>query len=361
MLRLIIVPLIAAAALVLTDSTSAQTLQWDADASAPVNGGAGNWLGGTTWFNGATYQSWLDGSRASFGASAGTVTVNGPVSAAGLTFSVGGYTINGSSVLTLTSNTTAGGTQAIVTSGSGTTFISAPINLGAATGSATFSIGSGTTADISGKITSTNTEGINKTGSGTLILSGDNTYSGANTFTAGTVLVNNTAGSGTGTGTVTLSNSGTVLGGTGTISGAVTAGSSTVITGGTNGTVGALSLSSNVTFSGTAGYNVDISGGTSDKLIIGGALNLNSTTDQITFNGAADGTTSYVLATYGSVTGTFNTVNNLPSNYILFYGTNELDLIAVPEPSTWIGGALALGALGFSQRRRFVKRSRVTC
>jgi len=27
-------------------------------------------------------------------------------------------------------------------------------------------------------------------------------------------------------------------------------------------------------------------------------------------------------------------------------------LAPVPEPSTWIGGALALGAIGYTQRRR---------
>jgi hypothetical protein len=31
-------------------------------------------------------------------------------------------------------------------------------------------------------------------------------------------------------------------------------------------------------------------------------------------------------------------------------------LVPVPEPSTWIGGALALAAIGYTQRKRFVKR-----
>ncbi len=43
-------------------------------------------------------------------------------------------------------------------------------------------------------------------------------------------------------------------------------------------------------------------------------------------------------------------------------GTNGLDNIQltgtpVPEPSTWVGGALALLAIGYTQRRRFVKKT----
>ena len=50
-----------------------------------------------------------------------------------------------------------------------------------------------------------------------------------------------------------------------------------------------------------------------------------------------------------------------PTDFKLFYGladgngTIQLDnfsVTAIPEPNTWIAGALALGAIGFSQRRR---------
>jgi hypothetical protein len=39
-------------------------------------------------------------------------------------------------------------------------------------------------------------------------------------------------------------------------------------------------------------------------------------------------------------------------NYQLIYGTNDLILAPIPEPSAWIGAALALAAIGFMQRRR---------
>jgi autotransporter-associated beta strand protein len=62
---------------------------------------------------------------------------------------------------------------------------------------------------------------LTKTSSQSLIISGDNTYTGGTTVSAGGLFVNNLSGSGTGTGAVTVNGSST-LGGTGTISGAVT-------------------------------------------------------------------------------------------------------------------------------------------
>ena len=56
---------------------------------------------------------------------------------------------------------------------------------------------------------------------GTLEIQGASTYDGGTIVSAGTLLVNNTSGSGTGTGAVTV-NSGGTLGGTGTIAGAIT-------------------------------------------------------------------------------------------------------------------------------------------
>ena len=107
------------------------------------------------------------------------------------------------------------------------------------------------------------------------------------TIDAGTFLVNNTSGSGTGTGSVTV-NSGT-LGGGGTISGAVTVNAGGTISPGNS--VGSLTLQNNLTFSGASGnlatYFVELSGATSDKLAITGALDLRLY-DQITFSGTPE-------------------------------------------------------------------------
>lgn len=56
---------------------------------------------------------------------------------------------------------------------------------------------------------------------GTVVLTGDNSYSGNTSVPSGTLRVNNTTGSGTGTGTVTVGTSGT-LSGTGSLGGATT-------------------------------------------------------------------------------------------------------------------------------------------
>lgn len=60
---------------------------------------------------------------------------------------------------------------------------------------------------------------LDKTTAGTLLLDTANTYTGGATVSTGTLLVNNTVGSGTGTGSVTVA-AGAILGGTGTIAGA---------------------------------------------------------------------------------------------------------------------------------------------
>ena len=93
-----------------------------------------------------------------------------------------------------------------------------------------------------------------------------------------------------------------------------------------------------------ATYVVDISGPTSDKLIIGGMLDLTNNLDQITFNGSPDGTSTYVLATYASRTGTFD-FGAAPPGYQLIYGTNQLTLAPVPEPNTLALAAIASAML----------------
>jgi autotransporter-associated beta strand protein len=66
------------------------------------------------------------------------------------------------------------------------------------------------------------TGALTKIGSGTTTLTGANLYEGGTTVTAGTLLVNNHAGSGTGTGTVSVT--GGTFGGNGTVSGDVIVG-----------------------------------------------------------------------------------------------------------------------------------------
>ena len=91
---------------------------------------------------------------------------------------------------------------------------------------------------------------IFKDGSGTLTLTGANTYSGStNVVNVGLLLVNNSTGSGTGSGPVFVNNFGSRLGGIGTIAGAVTVNEAAVLLGGENyfAASGSLTLAGDVT------------------------------------------------------------------------------------------------------------------
>lgn len=74
---------------------------------------------------------------------------------------------------------------------------------------------------INGQITETGgARGVEKIGTGVVVFTNANTYSGNTLVSSGTLLINNSVGSGTGSGNVTVGVSGT-LGGTGAIAGSV--------------------------------------------------------------------------------------------------------------------------------------------
>ncbi len=145
-----------------------------------------------------------------------------------------------------------------------------------ASGSSELTIGNATHTStkmtISGNISGSG-GALVKDGVGTLVLSGANSYNGGTTLNAGTLLVNNTTGTGTGTGSVTVS-AGTFLGGTGTIQGAVT-NSGTV---GPGATVGTLHLGSTYSQDSGARLEIDLASSAShDGLVVTGAASLAGT------------------------------------------------------------------------------------
>ena len=129
------------------------------------------------------------------------------------------------------------------------------------------------------------------TAAGTTILTANNLYTGGTTINAGTLLVNNTSGSGTGSGDVVVSDGG-ILGGSGAIAGAVVCGG--ILSPGAS--VGTLTLGNGLNASGGgtclwelsslttagAGTNCDQLILTGGNLVLGGAAKL-----QISFIGSA--------------------------------------------------------------------------
>jgi hypothetical protein len=181
---------------------------------------------------------------------------------------------------------------------------------------------------------------------------------------AGTLLVNNTTGSGTGTGNVTVNSSGT-LGGTGTISGSVTVNSGGNLSPGNS--PGILNTGA-VTLNAGSNFKIDINGTTVgtqyDQLNVAGIVTLNGGNLMITVGGPLLRGEMFTIINNDSteaVVGTFNgltegsTFTSGGEKFTITYvgGTgNDVVLAVAPEPSTWIGGALAVAALAYLQRRR---------
>lgn len=164
-----------------TGVAQAAPFTWD-PAMTPVapSGGTGVWnISNVFWSDGANDFIWpnTNADTAIFGGTAGTVTIESPIQANGMTFNTAGYVIN----------TGAGGSLLLA----GTTpTINAAAN-----------------ATVNSAITGT--AGLIKTGAGTLTLGGANAYAGATRVDAGTLALS--------TGASLASTSSIVMNGTGTL------------------------------------------------------------------------------------------------------------------------------------------------
>lgn len=183
-------------------------------------------------------------------------------------------------------------------------------------------VGAGT---VSGVISNgTNPVGLTKTGTNTWNLTGSNSYTGTTAVNSGTLLVNGNQS--TASGAVTVA-SGATLGGGGTIGGTVSGSAGSFISPGNSG-IGILETSGPATVSGT--LEIEINATDSDRLAVGGSLTLSGATLDVSELAAA-GQPVYVIASYGLLTGTFDTVVGVPSGYGLDYnyeGNNQIALVA---------------------------------
>jgi autotransporter-associated beta strand protein len=308
-------------------------------------------------------------------AGSGTTTLNAANTySGGTTVSAGTLQLSGSGTLGSTSGTLTvnGGTlnlngtnQGVGNlTGSGGTIVSN------AAGTVTLTIGNsnGTGGNYSGVIANgTGTVALTKTGSGTITLSGANTYTGATSVSGGTLLVNGSLASGS---AVSVTNSGTVLGGTGTIGGAVTVGSGANLLGGTGSAAsGTLTLANNLTLN--SGSIIELalgaSGAHSTLARTGTGTWTFDATQAFTFInlGAQPGTYSNIITGLGSDPGESGwtiTDTGWIGTFSYTGGNISLNVIAVPEPATYLTGLLTLVALGYHQGRRWrcLLRGRVT-
>jgi len=135
---------------------------------------------------------------------------------------------------------------------------------------------------------------------------------------------------------------------------------------GTSASVGTLHTGA-LTLAGTNTFHEDAFGTAQanwDQLVVSGAATL-GTTSSLQLAIATAGLnfiagTTYVLIDATAITGSFSnategsivTVNgyNFTAHYDVAGG--NFDLVAIPEPSTWVAAALTLLAIGYTQRRK---------
>jgi len=142
--------------------------------------------------------------------------------------------------------------------------------------------------------------GLTLNGSGSLILSGANTFSGGVTVINGYLGVNNTSGSGTGSGAVSVA-SGAAIGGSGKIGSNLTVQAGSSFAPGSG--IGTLSIGGNFTWNGSAQalYSLGGNGSSSSALSITGSLTKSGTgVYQFNFQNSGSAGVTYTLATFSA-------------------------------------------------------------
>ncbi len=306
----------------------------------------------------------------------GTTTINAGGSISLSRNSVGattnlGYLQMAGGTLNLTDGTaagngTTGGTSNTLTV-TGLNGSSGVIQLNKASTSATLVVASAANTVFGGTIQTGvgSTLSLTKSGAATLNLTAANTYTGTTQVTAGTLLVNNTAGSATGSGQVVVS-ANAVLGGEGIIAGA------TIIDGSLRpgNSIGTLTVQNNVTWNSGDDWVFELGsaapdfasaqGGSStqDMLSISGNL-LEGSGTGFTFDFAGTGEAGWYKLVDWTSTTTFDATDfsgvNLGSGlsvgtFVIDGTTSALYVQIVPEPSMSL--LVTMGLVGLMVFRR---------
>ena len=297
--------------------------------------GANTYTGTTTVSSGTLKL----GSTSALGSGAGTTSV-----ATGAVLDLNGFTLSSAEAITLSGNGTGAG--ALVNSGGSATY-SGAVTLGATD---VFVGGTGN-INLSGAIGNGTTGNLTKVGSNTITLSGNNTYTGLTTVSAGTLQLGSTTALGTTAGTTTVSSGASLdlggitlgtadaltLNGTG-----VNAAGALTNTGGAATYNGALTLATASTVGGTG--NITLTGATNGNLAL-----TKEGTNTLTFN-AADSSTSTLTINQGTVTasggtGTLTGLSGITLNpngtLVLDNSAGYVSRVSGSVPLTLNGGTLS--------------------
>src|SRR5262245_28639787 len=255
-------------------------------------------------------------------------------------------------------DTSSGGTARFITSAGSAVDISALTSGGTTAGSIegagnyrlgskSLTVGSNNlSTEVSGAIQDGGNDGsLVKVGTGTLMLSGINTYTGATTVNAGTLIVNGS-----------IANSAVTVNAGATLAGVGTVGATTINNGGTfapGNSPGTMTVQGNLAFQSGAIYLV----ASSANVIAGGTATLAGTVNATFLSGRYVTRNYTILTAAGGLNGTFNslTTTNLPSGFTaaLSYGATDVTLNLTAN----LGGTGALGTSGLSTNQRNVANS----
>ena len=162
---------------------------------------------------------------------------------------------------------------------------------------------------------------MTQAGSGNLILTGANTFTGVVNVGAGTLSVNGML-----PGAVSVA-SGGKLGGNGTVGGVTLASGGTLAPG---NSIGTLHVGGNLALNSGSTYSVEVSPSAADETIVSGTASLAGTLALSPSAGTYAAGTDYVLISAGSITGTFGNVTGASFPGVassLVYSPTHLDLI----------------------------------